>query len=212
MDSLIEYGMWPLAAVIVAVFAMLIFRAPLSGLLNRTKRIGAGGQSIDFADGQTTDLQQIQAQSAQPPNQIANHPLGPAAATVAEIEQQVIQRLSTVNETTEARQQRLIRAFAVTVLQRDFEATYRIIFGSQLEMLLRANAGGADENVAKSIFENAKATYPNIHSSASIDDWLSYPTQANLIEKQNGLFVTTPRGKEFLQYLVQVGLTAPKKG
>jgi hypothetical protein len=168
--------MWPLAVVIVAVFGMLIFRSPLSGLLNRTKRIGAGSRSIDFGEGQTTGFQQIQAQSVQPPNQIANHPLGPATPTVAEIEQQVIQRLSTVNETTEARQQRLIRAFAVTVLQRDFEATYRIIFGSQLEMLLRANAGGADENADKSIFENAKSTYPSIHSSASIDDWLSLPS------------------------------------
>ncbi|EGP07294.1 hypothetical protein CSIRO_3025 [Bradyrhizobiaceae bacterium SG-6C] len=41
--------------------------------------------------------------------------------------------------------------------------------------------------------------------------WLAFPKNVNLInEDHNGRLVATPRAKEFLQYLVSVGLTTPK--
>jgi hypothetical protein len=214
MDKLIEFGMWPAAAVIIAVAALGMFRQPIVSLIQRTRKIGAGDKAIDFSDSGTTERQQLQAQSnATPPaGQITYHPLGPPSAAVADIEQKVAQKLAEFNDDADTKIKRLTRGFAITMIQKDFEVYYRIIFGSQIELMLRANAGGIDDVTAQAMFDNAKNLFPSVHQSASFDQWLGFPMNANLIEKRQGtaLIFTTPLGKEFLQYLVEMGLTTPK--
>jgi hypothetical protein len=74
MQTLIEYGTWPSAIVIIAIFALCMFRAPITAVLYRTKKIGAGSKAIDFSDPPTTELQQIQPQAT---GQITDNPLVP---------------------------------------------------------------------------------------------------------------------------------------
>jgi hypothetical protein len=211
IQSLIEHGMWPLASVIIALAALLMFRGSISGLLNRTKKIGAGNNAIDFAEPKTTELQQIQAQPTT--NQLStNYSLAPPSAAVAEIERQVIQLLSSSNEGDDAKRHRLIRGAAVLALQRDFEVIYRLIFGSQLDLLLRANAGGFDEAGADALYRNARGMFPAVHESGSFEMWLSFLVNRQLIERKSSRILVTQKGKEFMQYLVEVGLTTPKGG
>jgi len=212
VDKLIEYGVWPLAVVIIGIVAMVIFRGPVSGLLNRTKKIGAGSNAIDFAEPKTTELQQAQAQPQPPAGQIANDPLGPPSASVAELEKQIVQQLNSRNDNEEFKMRRLIRASAILALNSDFEVIYRLIFGSQLDLLLRANAGGIDEAAASLIYQNAQTAFPLVHESGSFDMWLSFPIGRGLVERKNGRISTTLKGKEFMRYLVDVGLTMPKAG
>ena len=97
-------------------------------------------------------------------------------------------------------------------LQHDFEVVYRLIFGSQLEVLLRANAGSLDEAGADALYQNAKAQFPIVHLGGSLDGRLGFLVNHGLINRNNGRISTTPKGKEFMQYLVEFGLTAPNKG
>jgi hypothetical protein len=213
MDSLFQHGMWPLAFVIVMIVGFGIFRGPIAALVYRTKRIGTGSNAIDFADA-TERQQSIQAQSdATVGKEITqHHPMGPPSHTVAEIEGQIVAGLASFeHEPQETKTKRLIRALSLTELQRQFEVTYRVIFASQLELLLAANAGGGiDEASAAAILENAKSVYPSIHQSGTFEGWLSYLLRSSLIEKRDGRIYATQRGKEFMQYLVEAGLTNPK--
>jgi hypothetical protein len=189
-----------------------VFRSPISGLINRTKKIGAGDKAIDFSDPTTTERQQSQVQSSISTKQITDYSLGPPSVAVAEVEQVINDRLATMNDHDD-KIKRLTRGFAITLLQKDFEAAYRLIFGSQLDLLLRSNVGGGlDEATAQAIFENARTLYPTVHEGASFDLWLSFLLNARFIEKRQSLprLFTTPKGQEFMQYLVQVGLTTPK--
>lgn len=213
MELLIQHGLWPLAAVIIAIFGISMFRGPLAALVNRTKKIGAGSGAIDFAEATTPERQkniQAQSESASPSSE-TQYALGPPTPTIADLEKQIADRLSTFNDGDDGKIKRLIRAFAITELHKEFEIVYRIIFGSQIDLLLAANAGGVDDAAALAILENARSLYPNIHpQSTSLEPWLSYPLQAALIQRIDQRIFTTQRGKEFMQYLVDVGLTNPK--
>ncbi|UPJ53351.1 hypothetical protein IVB30_19765 [Bradyrhizobium sp. 200] len=213
MESLIQHGLWPLAVVIIAIAGFGIFRGPIATLVNRTKKIGVGSTGVDFSEAGSVDRQQnIQKQSeTEASSEIAKpHPLGPPSPTVGDIEQSVIARLAQLSEGDDDKIKRLIRAFSLADLHRDFEVTYRIIFGSQIDLLLAANAGSIDDATATAMFENLKSVYPNVHSGAAFETWLSYPLNAGLIKRKDGRIFSTQRGKEFMQYLVDVGLTAAK--
>jgi hypothetical protein len=211
MDKLIETGVWPLAVVIIALAALLMLRVPLSRLLDRTRKIGAGDNAIDFSESRT-ELQQIQAQPSVNVGQVPPYAIGPPTSAVAEIEKQIIQTLSTYNETDDTKRQRLIRGFAIMALNHEFETIYRLIFGSQLDLLLRANAGGLDEAGADAIYQNAKSSFPTVHDSGSREMWLKFLSDRQLIDRKDGRISTNPKGKEFMQYLVEAGLTLPKGG
>lgn len=211
-EKVIELLAWPAAVVIIAIVAMLIFRGPAASLIGRIKKIGAGERGIDFSDG-ATEKQQIEAQSKMllPAAPIENHPLGPPSPSIAEMEKRVIERLASFNETQDLTMKRLIRGFAVTNQQKDFEILHRLIFGSQLDLLLAANAGGVSQDHARLIFENAKTNHPHAHEAGSFEAWMEFPENTGIITThEDGRIMTTDRGKEFMQYLVQVGLTSPK--
>jgi hypothetical protein len=167
--QLIDKGIWPLAVVIIAIAALLILRAPFAGVLNRIRKIDRGGTAIDLSEHTTEKQQaQIQSESAKPPAQIPNNIfLGPPSPTVDEVEKNVDAQLSAFNESPDITIKRLVRAFAITMIHREFEVIYRLIFGSQLELILLANAGAVNETVARDQFEGAKARFPEVHKSAT---------------------------------------------
>ncbi len=47
MENILNAIAWPVAAIIGAVVLMVIFRKPLSGLIERTRKISKGGISAD---------------------------------------------------------------------------------------------------------------------------------------------------------------------
>jgi hypothetical protein len=211
MDTLIAHGMWPAAAALIALVGLGMFRTPLTALIYRTRKIGAGDKAIDFEA--TTERQQLQVEAVtQQPSKLDNDPLGPPSPQIAEIERHVTERISAFNDPDDAtRIRRLVRGFSIMALQKEFEVIYRLIFGSQLDLLLHANAGGIDLAAADAIFENAKALYPAVHGSTSCNQWLAYPLNIRLVERRDGDRIhATQRGQEFMHYLIESGLTNPK--
>ena len=210
VESIVALIVWPAAIAIIALGTVCILRPSISALIGRTRKIEAKGQSIDFET--TTDKQQLQIQEQkQLPRPIAETPMPAASPEIAKLEGEISQALINFNDPDkDTTIRRLVRAYALTLTQKDFEVVYRIIFGSQLELLLLANAGGVDLSAAEQIFERAKAQFPVVHANAAVEDWLSYPIAMKLLEKNSSRLFITGRGQEFLHYLVQSGLTGPK--
>lgn len=103
----------------------------------------------------------------------------------------------------------------VSVL-RTHDAIYRLIFGSQLGLLLQANTG-APPNMeqARTVYDNAATNFPDIYSDFSFDAWLDFPRRMGLVRielvaDRPALIRITPMGRDFLHYLVNSGLTESK--
>ncbi len=213
MDKLLENAAAPLATMILGISAMLIFRGPLTALLNRIRRVSGGDKgAIEFDAPNEAQQKELQKQGTEL-HRLQNHPLGPPSVEVAIVEGKILERLNSFADEDDIKKtQRLIRAFAQTILMHDFEVIYRIIFGSQLDLLLAANAGGIAIEAVQQMFDQAKATYPQVHAGGSMEAWLAYPIGVELVERVLGpdrVLIRT-KGKEFMQYLVAAGLTTPK--
>lgn len=112
----------------------------------------------------------------------------------------------------------MIRGIAIARLERAHEATYRAILGSQITLLLQANAPTpVDIDAARVIYELAKGSYPGIYKTFDFENWLQWPANTGLtqLEKDTSgktLVKASEIGKDFLHYLVNAGLTLPKSG
>lgn len=214
MEKIIEMVAWPATAALVSIVALLIFRAPIAALINRTKRINGKNSAIDFDDVPASEKQR-QEQQKQITNSVALQtvaPLAPPSEVVAATENDIRRIVDGIPENDAGKQARLIRALAISDLQKDFETIYRILFGSQLDFLLAANAGGVSKERAEQMFQAAVAAYPEIHQNANVDMWLAFPKNVGLLaDDPHGRLTTTTKAKEFMQYLVSVGLTSPKQ-
>src|SRR3569833_709552 len=131
MDKVIEYGMWPLSIMIIAIFAMVIFKGPIASMINRTKKIGAGSRVIEMTDAVADQQQSL----AKPATESIAPVIGPASEPVALIEGLVQNKLNEFSESPEQERSRLIRAETKTTKKKQFEQYYRLIFGSQLELM-----------------------------------------------------------------------------
>lgn len=100
---------------------------------------------------------------------------------------------------------RTISASAVTYM---FDTTWLSIYRSQLEAVQELNRRGVlDINSLKSFYDTAAKTYAQTYSNYSFDSWLGY-LQGHVLITQTGTSIQiTTRGKEFLKYLVQCGLS-----
>jgi len=73
------------------------------------------------------------------------------------MEEEVAERLAKFEDDDGGKIKRLTRALAMMALHRDFEIIHRLIFGSQLDLLLRANAHRVSPETLQAIFEQAKS-------------------------------------------------------
>jgi hypothetical protein len=106
----------------------------------------------------------------------------------------------------------LIYFAASLAIQLGHEQVYRSIYGSQLEALAQMiPAGGAPPNVAKDIYERAKASFPDAYRSYTFEQWIRFLFQTGLCQiGPNGDYVLTPYGRGFLKYIVDAHLPPNK--
>jgi hypothetical protein len=107
----------------------------------------------------------------------------------------------------EERSERLLDAAAVMTLNLGFEQAYRLIFGSQLELLRRAAAGPVTFDDARAIYERSPVTKQG--AAFPFARWLDFLVQyGEFLEKRQDADVLdiTEHGREFLSYLAQNGI------
>jgi hypothetical protein len=221
IEKIIEYAFWPLAVVVCVFGFFLIFRSSLSALIRGVRRASHGETSIEWSgDPKTTAEQQVEAETsvkkAALPMVPASAALPPPTEVHSSIEQEIRTALGNSNLPIEVQREWLIRGLAVTRLERAHEVVYRLIFGSQLDMLVAANSlSPPDLAGAKQIYERTKAAFPDFYEKFSFELWLHFPIGVGLLTPPSpggspANFRITPRGRDFLHYLVANSLTSPK--
>ena len=77
------------------------------------------------------------------------------------------------------------------------ERNYRAIFGSQLQLMALMNVDmGVPPNVAKGVYDAAKATYPEFYRSYTFEQWIGFLQGTGLIAiAPNGNYVDGVRAR-----------------
>jgi hypothetical protein len=92
------------------------------------------------------------------------------------------------------------------------ERNYNVIFGSQLQLLARANSGGGVPlNAAKAMYEAAKSGNPEVYLTFTFEQWMGFLQGAGLIEiAPSGNYILTSFGRGFLKYILDRHLSVVK--
>jgi hypothetical protein len=224
MEKLVEIFAWPLAVVVIAVVCLLIFRSPVSDLINRIRRLSYGNKSVDMNGGQAT----IAVEKQKKPDAVATitasdtipaaHAKPPPNEIYDPFEQRIRAILTSANYPYDLERDWLIREVAIARVQRIHEINYRLVLGSQINLMLLANTKNPPTTEkAREIFDQAKAMYPALYQDFTFEAWKQYPTNIGLLRAETTatgitLFRITPAGRDFLHYLVDNSLTDPKAG
>ena len=119
-----EALVWPIAAIVIAVIAMLIFRKPLERFLDRAKKIATTG--IETAAGeQDTAKSEVGPSAADEFARLFDNQL--LVEREAWIRTELV-RIVGVDQTQKERI--LLRIIAAQAIVQQFETAYRTIFGS----------------------------------------------------------------------------------
>ena len=86
------------------------------------------------------------------------------------------------------------------------EENYRVIFGSQMELLEQVNQAGGSLPMPKvhEAFAKAQAAWPNLHGGVTVDLWLRFLVITNMLalDAATGTVRITEKGRAFLRYRV----------
>jgi hypothetical protein len=198
IEKAFEYGFWPLAFIICVFGFFLIFRSPIGKLILSVRKASHGETSIEWSgDPKTTAEQQKEAGVSVTKPTL---PMVPASATLpapsdvhSPIEQEIRTVLNNSNLPTEVHREWLIRGLAVARVERAHEVVYRLIFGSQLDLLVAANSlSPPDTASAAQIYERAKTAFPDFYGKFSFEMWLHFPISMGLLAHTPPIIRITP--------------------
>jgi hypothetical protein len=122
--------------------------------------------------------------------------------------------MSNILDTTE-RETLLVRNLAIAQLQWSAERLYRVIFGSQLDLLQHLNLFGPTrtEALIERFHKPAVARYPQLFEHYSSESYKAFLTANELIANhQDGKCTITVIGKEFLAWISHNGVPMDKPG
>jgi hypothetical protein len=98
----------------------------------------------------------------------------------------------------------LIRFWSISFV---FERTYRLIFGTQLQLLQQANAFPVSNEAAQALHEKSAAA----GNKQTFDQWVNYMISNSLLIRNNdGSFRSTPLNKQFLLFITIEGYPTNK--
>jgi hypothetical protein len=222
MEALFAIAVWPLALLIFAVIFCGIFYKPIAGVIRRTRRAGTKDKGVEFEPERAAEQQETAKLPPPEPSPPVPSPNKddvppPVHPVLVPRETQLRAVLEASGLKDDLKQAWLVHALATAQIQHSFEVVYRLIFGSQLELLRLANAGVVTDAQSRAIFDDAKTRFPLLYDKIEYSAWFGYAVRAGLIEgKLSAPFETdfhiTPLGREFLIYLVNNGMTGNKYG
>ena len=214
---------WPVWAAGVLITALVMFRRPIYGFLERSRRLKVFGATVEASEvkqaqdvGPTSDaLLKIEAAktptAGRTPRDAADDVLRgfPRSPYVTFREDQIKKALDDLGVSGDDRQAvRVLLALAATsVMAADFEHLYGIIWGSQIKILQALNNGlPAPPGRLIEIYEAAKAEWPSVFaSSSSFEKYIDFLKRAELIQQQGDDFIITLKGRTFLVYITHEG-------
>jgi hypothetical protein len=105
----------------------------------------------------------------------------------------------------------LVRHFAKMRILWRCEVVYRLIFGSQLRFLKTLNVSGAmSEENAHQYYVTATQSYREVFPEKDSKPYFTFLIRQGLVIVQNDSFFVSNFGREFLSWLIQMGVSEDK--
>jgi hypothetical protein len=188
---------WPIALVVALIVFFGIFWKPIAGAINRIQRAKVGENAVEFSEHRRVERQAgLQSEVATPASTAtanvaatsttttnvveASHAMPPPYEAYAPLEEQISNALP-VDRPAEVERAWLIRALVVVSVLRTHDTVYRLIFGSQLGLLLQANTGAPPNmDQARAMYDAAAGNFPEVYAGFSFEEWLDFPIRMSL--------------------------------
>jgi hypothetical protein len=206
-----KYGAWPLAALIFLLILTFSFRERIGRIIDkigpaidRLKKVGP----LELTSG---------PQSQQPVNLPAEslpkilHPLEtPVLTAQEEAIRKDVEKL--FPNDLSGRVNSLVTHLAATQMALAFEMINKLIWGSQLELLLHVNSlhNGAAVDELKRFYDKAAAAHQDGLKEYPFENYVGFLINSRLLVRTNGRVLITPFAKEFLAHLARTGATYPR--
>jgi len=195
-----------IAVTVIIIAFFIIFHRQIIGLFPRVKSIGKGLVVLDSDQQKSKTEVDPQKEAESLMRQLDS-------VLIRETEDIIRGELGKKNLLGTEAVPVLIRYVAALSIAYSFSEVYRIIWGSQLNLLDYINSQRPQPSEALKVFYNSGAMqYPLIYSGYSFEQWLGFLKDQLLIREDGGLINITIRGREFLTYLTTTGLTRNKIG
>lgn len=218
------FGLYLAAAVaIIGCFALVLFKPPLTALINRTKvRYAKSGILVEGAAAASQiDQHPITAGLSSPgisnrsPDErqrlesVMRYGMSPVVQDQIKAIRNDLENLHlSTGDTIDI----LIGQLAVAQLLRFAESIYRLIFGSQIAVLNELNQHGpAPKEKLMEHYQAAKAQFPQSYERYPEAQYLAFLEDTKLItQAAGGDYAITVVGKEFLSWMAGQGITPLK--
>jgi len=188
---------WPAVALLLGLVAIREFKPAIvkkiAGITSATKDSVSFERSQEGAELQPAPLPFVE---------IMKHPMSP---TALEREQFVDKQIHSLGLATDSEKiAALVRVFAITRIEFEFNNIAHTIFGSQVALLIQISGtkNGITRQEANATFEQAQKEYPDLHGGRKFEEWFSYPLNSNLVTFVADRIDITQYGKDFLKHLV----------
>ena len=203
VKAILEILKWP----VVALLGFLIFKKPIALLLSRVTSVGKEGLK---AEPSTDQPLQDQKQPSQVQELIRS-----LDSIVLQQQQKVIHgylddhKLDSHSDAAEL----LIRLLAGTQLNLMFEQIYRLIFGSQIFLLKRANENrdqGLTEEFVTGHFVHVQKLFSPAFDQWDANIYTRFLLRSNLMLHADSSYKLTNFGVDFLQWMAMAGIPEQK--
>ena len=206
LQSVLSSFAWPLAAVVLGLVFLVLFKSPISRFIDRTKSISKGGV-------RAYDEAQL---SAGKPEALAEFLETYHNPLLLEVEAALAEEIHNLGLTDPTDVQKaLYKGFATNFILRWFEAAQNTIFASQVSALtfLNSQPKPTTKDVLKTRFyDRAVSDYPLWHADRSFDQWYAFLIHQNFVAEENALVGISVAGRQFLQWRVTQGHSGPMFG
>jgi hypothetical protein len=197
-DQLFKYSMWPASVLIFCLIVVIVFRKSIGPIfdkigpaIDRLKKAGP----LELTSAPPSQ-QPIDVRAKSPDNVF--HPLeNPLLKDRETAIRRDIETLFPSDMT--GRVNSLITHLAATQLVLAFESINKLIWGSQLELLLHVNSSfnGAAVDDVKVFYEKAAAAHQAGLKEYPFENYLRFLINSGLLIRTNGRVYITPFAKEF---------------
>jgi hypothetical protein len=203
--ELLKVLKWPLVTLIIAFIVLWRFQKQFVAFFSRLRSIGTDGLRTD-SSGEQILGQQTGVRTQDEVQQLMQSFDSPA---LLDEENTLRAELSRRSLQAEAAIQVLVRHYAQARLYLAHEVAYRSIFGSQIRFLreLNSSPNGMTLDQAEEFYKNVAETFPTILRDRSSADYFGYLSSHNLISVQNNHSYITDRGRDFLTWMVRIGIS-----